>query len=81
MYDTTAVRENGDIRATRLEGALFGDVKGGDWMLKAYNYTSERGVPGAIVNNVWRRGERISDNNSFIQGYIHKRFLPITKRS
>ena len=74
MYDTTAVRENGDIRATRLEGALFGDVKGGDWMLKAYNYTSERGVPGAIVNNVWRRGERISDNNSFIQGYIHKRF-------
>lgn len=76
MYDTTAVRENGDIRATRLEGALFGDVKGGDWMLKAYNYTSERGVPGAIVNNVWRRGERISDNNSFIQGYIHKRFSP-----
>lgn len=76
MYDTTAVRENGDIRATRLEGALFGDVKGGGWMLKAYNYTSERGVPGAIVNNVWRRGERISDNNSFIQGYIHKRFSP-----
>lgn len=76
MYDTTAVRLNGDIRATRLEGALFGDVKGGDWMFKAYNYTSERGVPGAIVNNVWRRGERISDNNSFIQGYIHKRFSP-----
>ena len=76
MYDTTAVRQNGDIRATRLEGALFGDVKGVDWMLKAYNYTSERGVPGAIVNNVWRRGERISDNNSFLQGYIQKRFSP-----
>ena len=76
MYDTTAVRQNGDIRATRLEGALFGDFKGGDWMLKAYNYTSERGVPGAIVNNVWRRGERISDNNSFVQGYIQKRFSP-----
>ncbi len=76
MYDTTAVRENGDIRATRLEGALFCDVKGGDLMLKAYNYTSERGVPGAIVNNVWRRGERISDNNSFLQGYIQKRFSP-----
>ena len=76
MYDTTAVRQNGDIRATRLEGALFGDVHGGNWMLKAYNYTSERGVPGAIVNNVWRRGERISDNNSFLQGYIQKRFSP-----
>ncbi len=74
MYDTTAVRQNGDIRATRLEGALFGDIDGGDWMVKAYNYTSERGVPGAIVNNVWRRGERISDNNSFLQGHIQKRF-------
>ena len=76
MYDTTAVRQNGDVRATRLEGALFGDFKGGEWMLKAYNYTSDRGVPGAIVNNVWRRGERISDNNSFVQGYITKHFTP-----
>ena len=76
MYDTTAVRQNGDIRATRLEAALFGDIKDGDWMLKAYNYTSDRGVPGAIVNNVWRRGERIGDNNSFLQGRVQKRFTP-----
>ncbi len=68
MYDTTATRRNGDIRATRLEAALFGRLDGGKWMLKAYNYTSERGVPGAIVNNVWRRGERLGDNNSFVQG-------------
>lgn len=68
LYDTTAVRQNGDIRATRMEGALYGMVKDGNWFLKAYNYTSERGVPGAIVNNVWRRGERIWDNNSFLQG-------------
>lgn len=74
MYDTTAVRENGDIRATRMEGALFGRIGGGKWMMKAYNYTSERGVPGAIVNNVWRRGERIWDNNSFVQGSIEKDF-------
>jgi vitamin B12 transporter len=72
MYDTTATRQNGDIRATRLEGALFGQLSGGTWMLKAYNYTSDRGVPGAIVNNVWRRGERIGDNNSFIQGSLQK---------
>ncbi len=25
-------------------------------------------MPGAIVNNVWRRGERIWDTNSFVQG-------------
>ncbi len=72
VYDTTAVRQNGDVRATRMEGALFGTLDGGKWMLKVYNYTSDRGVPGAIVNNVWRRGERIGDNNSFIQGTFQK---------
>jgi outer membrane cobalamin receptor len=74
MYDTTATRQNGDVRATRLEGALYGKIHRGSWMIKAYNYTSERGVPGAIVNNVWRRGERIWDNNSFIQGTFRKDF-------
>lgn len=67
-YDTTAVRENGDINATRLELNFNGVLKQGDWHFKAYNYNSERGVPGAIVNNVWRRGERIWDTNSFVQG-------------
>jgi len=67
-YDTTAVRENGDINATRLEMNLNGTMQQGDWHFKVYNYNSERGVPGAIVNNVWRRGERIWDTNSFVQG-------------
>lgn len=67
-YDTTAVRQNGDINATRLELNLNGTIKKGDWNFKVYNYNSERGVPGAIVNNVWRRGERIWDTNSFAQG-------------
>ena len=67
-YDTTAVRQNGDINATRLELNVYGDIKSGSWNFKCYNYNSERGVPGAIVNNVWRRGERIWDTNSFAQG-------------
>jgi hypothetical protein len=67
-YDTTAVRQNGDINATRLELNVNGTLRNGSWNVKAYNYNSERGVPGAIVNNVWRRGERVWDNNSFIQG-------------
>ena len=67
-YDTVAVRQNGDIDATRIELNLNGSLDRGSWTFKAYNYTSERGVPGAIVNNVWRRGERIWDNNSFVQG-------------
>ena len=67
-YDTTAVRENGDINATRIELNTYGSLRNGTWTFKAYNYNSERGVPGAIVNNVWRRGERIWDTNSFVQG-------------
>ncbi|MDE5887662.1 MAG: TonB-dependent receptor [Muribaculaceae bacterium] len=67
-YDTTAVRQNGDINATRIELNTHGGLQSGSWTFKAYNYNSERGVPGAIVNNVWRRGERIWDTNSFIQG-------------
>lgn len=67
-YDTTAVRQNGDINATRIEANLHGTLRSSSWSAKAYNYNSERGVPGAIVNNVWRRGERIWDTNSFVQG-------------
>ena len=67
-YDTTAVRQNGDINATRIELNTHGTLNHGSWNFKVYNYNSERGVPGAIVNNVWRRGERIWDTNSFAQG-------------
>lgn len=67
-YDTTATRQNGDVNATRLEANVNGTLRSGQWHAKVYNYNSERGVPGAIVNNVWRRGERIWDNNSFAQG-------------
>ena len=66
-YDTTAVRQNGDIWAVRLEGNLHGLFNGGGWVLKGYTYHSQRGIPGAIVSNVWRRGERQGDHNSFVQ--------------
>lgn len=71
-YDTTATRENGDINATRLELNLHGNTSRGFWRAKAYNYHSERGIPGAIVNNVWRRGERIWDNNCFLQAAMQQ---------
>ncbi len=69
-YDTVAIRENGDINATRLECNVNGTLQHGEWHAKVYNYNSERGVPGAIVNNVWRRGERIWDTNSFAQASV-----------
>jgi outer membrane cobalamin receptor len=54
-YDTTATRQNGDVWAVRAEGNLYGAMEQGGWNVKAYTYHSERGIPGAIVNNVWRR--------------------------
>lgn len=71
-YDTTAVRQNGDIHAERLEANLHGIFSRGYWNAKAYLYNSERGIPGAIVNNVWRRGERQADVNSFFQARFQK---------
>ena len=67
-YDTTAVRQNGDINAVRTELGLHHYYRTtGFWRVHAYNYYSERGVPGAIVNNVWRNGERLWDRNTFVQ--------------
>ena len=71
-YDTTATRQNGDVNAIRAELNLNGTVNEGEWHFKVYHYDSERGIPGAIVNNVWRRGERVWDNNSFAQGSLSK---------
>jgi len=67
-WDTTATRQNGDIHAERLEANLHGVLSQGLWQLKGYAYHSQRGIPGAIVNNVWRRGERQGDLNTFVQG-------------
>ena len=67
-YDTTATRHNGDVQAMRAEVNVCGDADLGHWEAKAYSYLSARGIPGAIVNNVWRRGERQTDCNTFAQG-------------
>ena len=71
-YDTTATRQNGDMWAVRAEANVYGQLRQGSWALKAYTYNSERGIPGAIVNNVWRRGERQWDHNNFLQGSLQK---------
>ena len=71
-WDTTAIRQNGDIHAERIEANLFGRLNNGGWQLKGYLYNSARGIPGAIVNNVWRRGERQQDLNTFFQAAFDK---------
>jgi outer membrane cobalamin receptor len=71
-WDTTAVRQNGDIHAERAELNLHGMLNQGQWQLKGYVYNSDRGIPGAIVNNVWSRGERQQDLNTFVQASWQK---------
>ncbi|MCL2291029.1 MAG: TonB-dependent receptor [Bacteroidetes bacterium] len=77
-YDTTAVRQNGDIQAVRLEGGLFGHTQKINWNAKVYFYNSERGIPGAIINNVWKHSQRQWDRNFFTQASlttpIHRRY-------
>ncbi len=79
-WDTTAVRKNGDLHALRLEGGLNGTLRphgsshGGKWNAKLYFYDSERGIPGAIVNNVWKRSQRQWDRNFFAQGHYQEAY-------
>lgn len=72
MYDTTAVRQNGDIESLRLEAGVFGLLNQGHWKLKTYYYDSERGIPGAIVNNRWMNPQRQWDKSFFTQGSLQK---------
>lgn len=71
-WDTTATRRNGDLHAFRAEAGLFGRLDSGRWMAKLYYYDSERGIPGAIVNNVWKNSQRQWDRNFFAQGTFQK---------
>ena len=57
-----------------MEAGLHGKMADGQWTVRAYTYNSERGIPGAIVNNVFRHGERLWDTNSFIQGTLTNRW-------
>ena len=78
-YDTTAVRQNGDVRMLRLENAFFGKIPKGEWKAKAYLYNSERGDPGAAVREEpgkFRHQDRQWDTNLFVQGSFQNYFKP-----
>ena len=68
-YDTTAVREGGDISAVSMDMCLFGHPESRTkWQAKAHLYASDRGIPAAVVNNVWGSAQRQSDTDAWIQG-------------
>lgn len=70
-FDTTLVRENGDIRSLQLETQLFGRSPGGEWDLHLYSYGSERGFPGPVIRRAQGfpfSAERQADQDLFAQG-------------
>ncbi|MDR1877595.1 MAG: TonB-dependent receptor [Flavobacteriaceae bacterium] len=71
-WDTIGIRQNGNISAFRVEVGLFGKLNKGTWNLKGYYYDSERGIPGAIVKNVFNSSSKQWDRNFFLQGSFEK---------
>lgn len=45
MYDTTAVRQNGDVFSTRIEAGLYGKIPEGFWRIKVTFITPTRVFP------------------------------------
>lgn len=73
-YDTTAVRENGDVRSFRSEATFFYRLPKGIWRTKLYGYTSERGLPGAVVRNRLVHEDRQWDTQVFLQSSLRYRY-------
>ncbi len=70
-FDTTLVRENGDLKSLRIEAALYGRVRGGEWNIRLYSYGSERGFPGPVIRRAMGfpfSAERQADRDIFVQG-------------
>jgi len=73
VYDTTAVRRDGDVETMRLELGLNGVLPDSSkWKVKLYGYKDNQGLPGAIVNNVFGFSQRMWNRNLFAQSSYEK---------
>lgn len=78
-YDTTEVRQNGDVSMFRAEAALYGALQQGEWTVRAYAYHAERGYPGAAVKEtpgVFKHADRQWDDNLFVQASLRTTVTP-----
>ena len=69
-FDTTLVRENGDIKSLRLEARVCGTLDKGSWDVHLYGYGSERGFPGPVIRRASGfpfSAERQADRDLFAQ--------------
>lgn len=71
LYGDGLERTNNDITQLRAGADLFGRITGGDYMLKAYYNSTDRGTPGSTT---YASEDRQSDENAFFQGVLRKRF-------
>lgn len=73
--DVLINRQNSDVDALRLEAAFMGILKDSSkWEVRLYNYTSERGLPGAAVDNKYYSNDRQWDKDFFVQGRWEKKY-------
>lgn len=70
-YADSLVRTNNDLKQFRGGLDLFGVTVGGDYHVKAYYSSAERGTPGSTS---WPSDDRQSDKNAFVQGYLNQSF-------
>ena len=70
VYDTMAIRQNGDVHRWRIESVGEGEWSFGEWRVRLSTDHTEQGLPGAIVSNVWKRGERLETHDTFLQGSV-----------
>jgi len=78
-YDTTAVRQNGDVHMLRAEAGVFGKDEVREWRGKIYFYNSERGYPGAFVREEpgkFKNEDRQWDINFFAQASYQQKVTP-----
>ena len=77
VYDTTAIRQNGNVNALRAEAGLNGQLADSStWSVKYYIYQSSRGLPGAIVANHFNYGQHLEDRDQFVQASFRKNIGP-----
>ncbi len=78
VFDTTAVRNNGDVERFRLQAALFGETKyEALWKVQAYSFISEMGLPGAVISNKFDYNQRSWEKNFFVQSSYKQNFNKI----
>lgn len=70
-YGQDGFRLNNDIRQFRGGLDLFGGMQEGEYHIKGYANSSERGTPGSVS---WPSEDRQKDMNAFIQGRLRKKF-------